>query len=332
MSKTKRKGKMMWGFIYVGTFIAIFLASALVKMKADPFHGKYRVDWCGAVGTVYTDVPYGDGPANKFDLYVPADKTKDSYGLIVYLHAGGFTVGDKSGDGEMLQWLCAKGYVTAGINYTLFSENDPAASVYSQTMDIKNALPHVATEAEKRGYKLDRMAIAGGSAGGTLALVYAYRDADTSPVPVKMVFEMVGPASFYREDWTNYGLDQSPEAAANLFGAMSGTKLTPEMILSGDYLEAVKPISADRWVKENSVPALIAYGKHDKVCPYLSAGPLVAALEEHHVPYDYFEFPHSGHGLQNDNKIYAAYMNRLEEYLDQYMASPAPGPGGTATV
>ena len=77
------------------------------------------------MGTVYTDLTYGEKPANKFDLYVPADSSKDSYGLVVYLHPGGFTTGDKSGDAEMLQWLCSKGYVAAGINYTLFTEGKP---------------------------------------------------------------------------------------------------------------------------------------------------------------------------------------------------------------
>lgn len=310
---------MMWGLIYSAVFVSVFAVSAAVKMKADPFHGKYTVDWNDSVGTVYTDLPYGDGQANTFDLYLPADRTKEHYGLIVYLHAGGFTSGDKSGDEGILKWLCAKGYVTAGINYTLFSEENPTASVYSQTMDVKSAMPRVVAEAEKRGYPLDRMAIAGGSAGGTLALVYAYRDADSAPVPVKMVFEMVGPASFYYEDWTNYGLDKSPEAAAKLFGAMCGTTLTPEMITSGEYLAYVKPISADRWVKEGAAPALLAYGTCDKVCPYLSVKPLLAALEKNGVPHDYFEFPHSGHGLQNDNKLYAQYMDTLEEYLAAYM-------------
>ena len=315
----RRTHKVLWGFIYVTTFIAVFVASAVITLKVDPFHGKYTVDWNDSVGTIYTDIPYGDGEANKFDLYVPADNTRDSYGLVVYLHAGGFTSGDKSGDEAILKWLCSKGYVTAGINYTLFTEENPTASVYSQTLDIKNAMPYVVAEAEKLGYKLDSMAIAGGSAGGTLALVYAYRDANTSPIPVKFVFEMVGPASFHHEDWTNYGLDQSPEAAATLFSAMSGIMISPEMITSGEYLEIVKPISADRWVNENSVPALIAYGKHDKICPYLSAQPLIAALEEYNTPYDYFEFPHSGHGLQNDTKLHGEYMDKVEEYLARYM-------------
>ena len=70
-----------------------------------------------------------------------------------------------------------------------------------------SSIPYVVKEAEKLGYNIDRMAMSGGSAGGCLALIYAYRDADTSPVPVKMVFEGVGPSSFYPEDWKNYGLE-----------------------------------------------------------------------------------------------------------------------------
>ena len=93
----------MWGLIYGVTFTGVFLLSAIFKMTYDPLG--MRVDWSGAVGTVYTDLSYGEGPANKFDLYLPADDTKEAYGLVVYLHAGGFTAGDKSDDAEILKWL-----------------------------------------------------------------------------------------------------------------------------------------------------------------------------------------------------------------------------------
>ena len=319
MKSKERKEKMIWGLIYITTFIVIFVTSFIFKMKQDPFNGKYRVEWNDSIGKVYTDISYGDLESNKFDIYVPADNTKENYGLIVYLHAGGFTSGDKSGDAEILKSLCSKGYVTAGINYTLFNENNPTASVYSQSVEIKEAIPYVVAEAEKLGYQLDKMAIAGGSAGGTLALIYAYRDADTSPIPVTMLFEMVGPASFYYKDWMNYGLDKNIEAAASLFSVMSGNKITAKMIEDDTYLELVKPISADMWVKEGAVPALIAYGTHDKICPYLSVKPLIKAFDEYNVDYDYYEFFHSGHGLQNDHKIYQQYMEKLEEYLKIYM-------------
>ncbi|MGM9602738.1 MAG: hypothetical protein ACI3W5_14295 [Faecousia sp.] len=88
----RRTHKVMWGFIYVITFITVFAASAIIKMTSDPFHGAYRVNWDNSMGTIYTDIPYGEGEANKFDLYVPADSTKESYGLIVYIHAGVFSL------------------------------------------------------------------------------------------------------------------------------------------------------------------------------------------------------------------------------------------------
>lgn len=141
-SKTKKKGRVMWGFIYVVVFLTAFLASVVMKMTADPFHGKYTVKWDESVGTVYADLSYGEGAANKFDLYVPADSSRDSYGLAVYLHAGGFTTGDKQDDQAMLQWLCSKGYVAAGINYTLRDEAHPEASVLENWYLGKRKLHH----------------------------------------------------------------------------------------------------------------------------------------------------------------------------------------------
>ena len=308
-----------WGLLYTAAFLAAFIIFALLKLTSDPTQGKYDTNWDETVGIAYTDLPYGDGTANKFDLYVPADSSQDSYGLVVYLHAGGFTLGDKSDDAKMLEWLCSKGYVAAGINYTLFSAENPEASVYSQSEEIKEAMPHVVAQAEKLGYDINRMAISGGSAGGCLALIYAYRDAATSPVPVKMMFEAVGPGSFHVEDWGVFGLDQNPEAAAGLFSVMSGQTITPEDITSGAYLESVKPISADRWVMKDTVPSVLCYGALDKMQPFATSKPLVAALEENGVDYQYFVAEHSGHGLQNDNAVYMEYLDTVVDYLDAYM-------------
>lgn len=320
-NKEKVKKNMLWGSIYVGTFIIIFSASAFFKMTYSPLGGEMKVNWNDSVGHIYTDIAYGDKEKNKFDLYVPANHTKKNYGLVVYIHAGGFTSGDKSDDVNMLKWLTSKGYVAAGINYTLRDENNPTASVYTMSQEIKKSMPVVKAEAQKLGYNLDHMAIAGGSAGGTLALLYAYRDADTSPIPVKMVFEMVGPPSFFPQDWVNYGLDKNPEAAAGLFSIMSGNLITPDMIGTERYKEAVKDISPYMWINAHSVPTLAGYGRYDKVAPFGTVKYLINALQENHVPYDYFEFPHSGHGLQNDTKIYAQYIDKLNEYLERYMTT-----------
>lgn len=323
MKAEKKKGRGMFVFICIAAFIVSFGIGAVSKVAIKPaWSKKYSVQMTDEIGTVYKDLSYGEGEANKFDLYVPADGGKESYGLVVYLHAGGFTSGDKSGDAEMLSWLCSKGYVAVGINYTLRTD-DNDQSVYSQSMEIKEAMPIVVEEAERLGYHIDKMAISGGSAGGTLAMLYAYRDAGDSPVPVKMLFEAVGPSSFYRSDWGVYGLDQdtdeSRKAAAGLFGIMLGEEIDVDIIDTPQYDEIIKPISAFMWVDENTVPSVIAYGTHDRVCPFKTSAHLVNALKENGVDYRYFEMPHSGHGLQNDDKIYEQYMNAVEEYLDKYM-------------
>ena len=322
MSKVKKKGRVMFVFICILAFIVSFAGSAVFKMTyVSPEMKKYTVEWNDEIGKTYKDLAYGEKPANKFDLYVPADNTKETYGLIVYLHAGGFTTGDKADDAKMLQWLCSLGYVTAGINYTLFSEENLDANIYTQSMEIKESIPYVLAEAEKLGYKIDRMATSGGSAGGCLALLYAYRDAAESPVPVRMVFEGVGPSSFYPEDWKCYGLDQSADAAIGLFGQMTGKTITADMFGTPEYDELVKDTSALYWVNENTVPSVLAYGMHDKFQPYEGSVRLDAALTENGVPHEYIVFEHSGHGLQNDNKQMVEYSEAILEYLYKYMAN-----------
>ena len=319
MNKEKKKGKRMFIFICILAFIISFAGSALFKITYQPkWAKKYSVDWNDSIGTIYKDISYVDKESNKFDLYVPKDNSKENYGLVVYLHAGGFTTGDKSDDKQILQWLCSKGYVTAGINYTLRTDENNT-SVYSQSLEIKDAMPIVVEEAKKLGYNLNEMAISGGSAGGTLAMLYAYRDAEESPIPVKMMFEMVGPPSFFAEDWDTYGLDKNNEAAAGLFGVMLGSEIDKEIIGTDELQEVMKPISAYAWINENSVPSVIAYGTYDKVAPFKAVRHLVNALEENNVDYKYFEAPHSGHGLQNDDKVYEEFMATVVEYLDKYM-------------
>ena len=321
--KAKKKGRGKWALLYVLTFIGTFGLGLASRAIIGSLTNQYKVAWSDEIGSIYTDLAYGDEAANKYDLYLPTDNTKSAYGLVVYLHPGGFTTGDKSGDIEMLQWLCSKGYVACGINYTLRDASHPEASVYSQSMEIKNAVPKVIEEAERRGYHIDEMGMAGGSAGHCLAMLYAYRDADEAPVPVRMVFGVVGPSCFYPEDWGCYGFDQgteeSLEAAAGLFGIMAGKEITPDMFGTPEYDEVMKDISALLWVDENTVPSLFAYGAYDKVQGFGGSKRLDAALTAHNIPHDYLVFEHSGHGLQNDSAMGKVYAEKIAEYLDTYM-------------
>ena len=320
-----KKGYKRRGFIAlcIGAFIVSCIGSAIVKVSVKPeWSKKYDVEWNDSVGTLKSDISYGDKESNKFDLYLPADDKKENYGLVVYLHAGGFTSGDKTDDKSTLAWLCSKGYVSVVINYTLRTDENNS-SVLMQSEEIKSAIPKVVEAAENAGYHIDKMTMAGGSAGHALAMIYTYRDGKNAPVPLVFTYGAVGPSSFYKEDWGIFGLDkdtdESFEAAANLFGVMGGVDLTKDDMKNGSYLEKMKPIAAAEWVSDNPVPTVVAYGTCDRVQPFLASKRLEKALKENNVDYKYYVLEHSGHGLQNDSDISRQWMESVEEYLDKYM-------------
>lgn len=100
---------------------------------------------------------------------------------------------------------------------------------------------------------------------------------------------------------------------------MSGEAITPEMIADGSYLEKVKPISASDWITANSPATVVAYGTHDRMQPFLASKRLLKALEDNGIDHKYFEMSHSGHGLQNDDRIYQEYMKAVDDYLNKYL-------------
>ena len=172
-------------------------------------------------------------------------------------------------------------------------------------------------------YHIDKMTMAGGSAGHALAMIYAYRDGRDAPVPVVLTYGAVGPSSFVAEDWGIFGLgqdtDESRQAGAGLFSVMSGKEITPEEMADGSYREKVHPIAAAEWVENNPIPTVVAYGACDKMQPFLASLRLEAALKENGVDYRYFVLEHSGHGLQNDSAVSGQWMKAIDEYLAKYM-------------
>ena len=293
-------------------FAAAFMAGAASRLKLGPWKEKKIppetvLEWL--------DLPYGPGESQRFDLYLPRELNQKTYGLVVYLHAGGFKVGDKREDADILRRIAAKGFAAAGVNYTLCTDANPAASVASMSREVLSSVPAIVEYAAGLGVELDRMAIGGGSAGGCLALLYAYRDAAASPLPLRFVFEAVGPAGFEPADWFGSGADG--EAAAAFVGLISGRELS---IGTEEYEAALRDVSAYMWVTPESVPTLCAYGERDRIVPYAAAKRLKSALEKNRVPHDFISLPHSGHGLQNDAKLSRLYAEKLDEYLERYLA------------
>src|SRR5262245_36610238 len=121
--------------------------------------------------TVEKNIEYGKGggKALQLDLYSPK-KLTHPLPAILFIHGGGWT----SGYRQIYHYYCTKfaehGYVVATASYRLAGEAPFPAAVE----DVKCAVRWLRANAKKLGIDSDKIAVAGGSAGGHLAMMIGY--------------------------------------------------------------------------------------------------------------------------------------------------------------
>lgn len=101
-----------------------------------------------------------DGRQLLADIHRPAND--DVLPAVVYVHGGGWLHGDKSSTRRMARRMTCKGYVTMSVEYRLGYESPFPAGV----QDVHAAIAFLQNNASKYGVDPDRIAAAGGSAGG----------------------------------------------------------------------------------------------------------------------------------------------------------------------
>lgn len=263
----------------------------------------------------FRDLSYGTDSAQVMDLFLPADNSA-STGLIVYIHGGAWISGDKETNAETAESNAEDlGLAAASINYRLLGTGFDCDDMMD---DITLAIGKAKETAEENGIKLTKVTLSGYSAGAHLALLYSYKYADVSPLPVACCIDCVGPAdiadpAFYVNN------DMGDELIYQIMGALAGVDLTPENFYDEDIQAALKAVSPVNFVTEASVPTLMIYGEVDTTVPYSNALSLDAALTAAGVTHDFFSCPNSGHSLENDDDVKQQYNAKLYEYADNYI-------------
>lgn len=107
---------------------------------------------------------YGADPKQNLDLVVPAGAAKAP--VLVFIHGGGWSIGDKRGSTAMkAEHFTADGWAFASVNYRLV----PKASVEQQAADVAASLAWLRKNASEHGLDADRIVLMGHSAGAHLA-------------------------------------------------------------------------------------------------------------------------------------------------------------------
>ena len=117
-----------------------------------------------AGGTAIRNVAYGPDPAQRFDLYLPANPSRAP--VVFYVHGGGWANGDKTNPGlanKLAYWL-PKGYAVISSNYRMV----PVAMPLEQTRDVARGVALAQRRAGEWKRDPARVVLMGHSAGAHL--------------------------------------------------------------------------------------------------------------------------------------------------------------------
>ena len=121
---------------------------------------------------VTPDIAYGDDPKQRLDVYRPAGI--DHAPVVIFIHGGALTRGDKDANAEVyanvLYFFGRRGLVGINANYRLAPQHRyPAAA-----RDIGRVVAWAKANAADYGGDPDRLFLVGHSSGGTHAATWAY--------------------------------------------------------------------------------------------------------------------------------------------------------------
>lgn len=266
--------------------------------KEDPY-AKYKKK----TYREFKNIKYGNAPdgENTFDAYIPQN-LKDGAKVIIYIHGGGWSGGDKSEfPKQLIEELAGKrGYVVASVNYRLVKNGNNRFP--AQIEDVKKVIEFISKNARKYKYNGNEFALMGGSAGGHLAMLYAYGYDEKKQI--KAVVDLWGPT-----DLTDKAIRPDGSNADNTVINFLGEK--------DHNAEITKQASPAYYLtKETGVPTILFHGAQDPLVNVSQAEKLYKKLQELGIPAQLEIYPNEKHGVGPASAIdvFTKAITWLEKY------------------
>ncbi len=218
------------------------------------------------------------GRKEKLDVYLPGGEWKNNRPAVLFIHGGGFKGGDKAEfrSASVCADLARAGYVAVSCNYILSTKEKPG--VWPQNIaDCREAVRWMRKNAQDLGIDPQRIAVAGGSAGGYLALMVGL----TEEKP-----ELGGNP--------NATISSKVSAVIDMYGVTSCRKHGQETLVNAGP-DADKIFSPINHVTVKSVPVLILHGNADKTVDIKESKNLEEALIKNKVDYNFVEVEEGEH-------------------------------------
>lgn len=259
--------------------------------------------WCSAVAA---DAPVGEPHVYKrvgeraLSLYVlsPANsQLKAPKPAIVFFHGGGWVGGAPNQFNEHARYFASRGLVCVQVEYRLLSGAGTPPDVCIQ--DARSAMRWVRSHAAEFAIDPQRIAAAGGSAGGHLAAhVGMVADGD-DPKDDSAVSPRANAMILF-----NPVLDNGPGSwGANRVGAR------------------VRELSPAHNISADDPPAIVFLGTADKLIPVATLEKFQAGMKAAGVRCELRLYEGQGHGFFNARNAGGEYYTRTVIEADKFLAS-----------
>lgn len=232
------------------------------------------------------NVAYGADAAQKMDIYLPPGRNTSTTKVMIMIHGGGWTQGDKSEFTAYVDTLKRRlpGYAIFNINYRLATGS--ANFFPTQENDVKAALDFIYSKRNEYAIS-DKYVLLGASAGGHLALLQAYKY--TSPVKIKAVVDFFGPTELVNM----YNNPPNPLIPLLLLQVTGGNPTT-----HASLYQQSSPLS---FITAQSPPTIILHGGVDIVVAPSQSILLRNQLQTLGVVHQYVFYPAENHGWTGVN-------------------------------
>jgi acetyl esterase/lipase len=310
-------------------FVIIFFTSCTVKNKDGPpkppkgYWNMTTLKIAYALGTIdqvemkfpvpdnlieYKDVVYKtiDSTDLHLDIYHSKNLTK-KVPLLLFIHGGGLSKGDKS---DYLVYTCAfaqKGYVTASVQYRFVDK----VKFPAQLFELKAALRWLKENADKYHIDPNKIALIGGSAGGHLAMMTGYtsdikkfNEENDSLISYKVqaIVDLYGPVDFTTK-WA-----REHRISVNMFGKTY--REDPKIF------ELSSPIN---YISKDDPPTLIFQGTIDDLVPVSQSDTLENRLIKAGVPVEYHRLKGWPHTMDIEVGVNAYCQHYMERFFEKYI-------------
>ena len=292
----------------------LFLGSLGASLALPELRGiaaQAQQEAAASAANVEKDVVYGKGGDTDLhlDIYKPTGAANKRMAIVHY-HGGGFQGGNKNGLAGRLQAMSARGYTNIAAQYRLSANG--AARWPTQMEDVKASIRWTRANAARLGVDANRIAVAGYSAGGHLALFAA----GTANRP-----EFEGKSG-------NAGVPNDV-AACLAYYAVTGSAWEgfrrqfpmPE----GSSEEAWRAATPGTYAK-SFPPTVLFHGLADVTVPPESSMEFLKTLRDANVPSELHTFAGVPHEFVGIPEFAEATAQLADFFLERYVISPRTYP------